>query len=205
MHTNLDEASLTTIKSYDYIAPAFTKRWFGYLMQKELNTFVSHLQGPRVLDVGCGPARDSKQFRIRGLNPVAVDLSVGMLLEAKKRVQLPLVQMDMRALGFRNRSFDGVWACASIMHVPKAQTSTVLAELNRVLVGSGHIYVTTRKGDGERFVTGEYPNCCRFYSFFSADELRERILSIGFDILSEHESLDPRGIALLHVFAQKPP
>jgi ubiquinone/menaquinone biosynthesis C-methylase UbiE len=83
-----------------------------------------------------------------------------MLLETKKRVQLPPIQMDMRALGFKSESFDGIWACAAIMHVPKAQTGITLAELYRVPIRLGPMYVRVRKGDGDKLVTGEYSSCC---------------------------------------------
>ena len=61
---------------------------------------------------------------------------------------VPLIQADMRHLPFRKGSFDGLWVCASLLHIPKEQAGEVLRELSRV-VYPGHISLAVKRGEGE--------------------------------------------------------
>lgn len=95
-----------------------------------------------VLDAGCGPGRDLARFRSAGLNAVGVDAVPEMVAHARQHG--PCILGDLRHLGFSNATFDGVWACASLVHLPDWDTATALAGFRRVLRPGGRLYVSVK-------------------------------------------------------------
>jgi ubiquinone/menaquinone biosynthesis C-methylase UbiE len=86
------------------------------------------------LDIGCGPGKDAKHFTEQGYDVTGLDLSEGLLKIAKEYCpEATFVQGDIRKLPFPDKSFDGVFACASILHMEKSQLPIVLKETKRVL------------------------------------------------------------------------
>jgi SAM-dependent methyltransferase len=105
--------------------------------------FIAHVPiGGRVLDAGCGPGRDLARFTAAGLTPVGVDLNPAFLAMAAEHA--PVEPGDLRRLPFDADSFDGVWACASLVHLPPADAATVLGELRRVTRGGGTVYASVK-------------------------------------------------------------
>src|SRR4051794_253905 len=110
-----------TIETYDRIAAEFARRHMTANVGEELNAFAAAIVGRappglfRILDAGCGPGRDSKWFHERGFQTVGVDLSTGMLAEARRRAPgVDFRQSDLRSLAFPDGYFDGIWCCASL-------------------------------------------------------------------------------------------
>lgn len=145
-----------------------------------LESFVEALEGPAVLDAGCGPGRDAAYFAERGLDPVGVDLAAGMVEYARQHRPGRYLRMDLRALGFPANSFDGVWCPASVFFVPHEGMATALGEFERVLRPDGVARVGFKLGDGrlevEKWgtVTVEYR--------LSVDRAREMLTEAGFDV-----------------------
>ena len=102
-----------------------------------LDSFVEALEGPAVLDAGCGPGRDAAFFAERGLNPVGIDRAAGMVEYARANRPRQYLRMDLRHLGFAADTFDGVWCPASVFFVPFEGMATALAEFERVLRADG--------------------------------------------------------------------
>jgi len=148
--------------------------------------------GARVLDVGCGPGRDAAWLQEQGFDAVGVDLSWGMLNEGIARgVSAPLIQADMGHLPFRKGSFKGVWVCASLLHIPKAQTGDVLKELARVVL-PGHIYLAVKRGEGEEWVE-DPPGHRRFFAYYHPAEIQLLMERSGFKVLDCWEKKDSTG------------
>ena len=120
--------------AYDKIATRFADRWFDLRLEENMARFAGRLgPGARVLDVGCGPGRDAAWLAEQGYDAGGVDLSIRMLRQGQARgVTAPLIQADMRHLPFRRGSFQGLWACASLLHLPKEQAGDALLELGVV-------------------------------------------------------------------------
>ena len=146
-----------TTDSYDQSAPEFAERWFDLRLTTEMERFAGRLgPGSRVLDVGCGPGRDAAWLAEMGFDAAGMDLSFEMLQEGRRRgVSVPLIQADMRHLPFRKGSLDGLWVCASLLHVPREEVDAVLRELSRV-VYPGHIAIAVKRGQGEEWVADEH-------------------------------------------------
>lgn len=117
-----------------------------------LDSFVDGAAGPDVLDAGCGPGRDVEYFHARGLDPVGVDLAEGMLAYARENRPGRYLKMDVRALGFADDQFDGVWCPATVFFLPPAEMRTVLGEFVRVLDPDGIARIGFKIGDGPREV-----------------------------------------------------
>jgi 8-oxo-dGTP pyrophosphatase MutT (NUDIX family) len=171
----------------------FAERWFGMRLTAEMGRFVDRLgPGARVLDVGCGPGHDTAWLAEMGFDAAGVDLSFGMLQEGVRRgVSAPLFQADMRRLPFRSGSLDGLWVCASLLHVPKDEVNAVLRELARV-VYPGHIAVTVKRGEGEAWTEDERGRR-RFFAYYGADEIQLRMERNGFEVLGCWEEPDHAG------------
>jgi ubiquinone/menaquinone biosynthesis C-methylase UbiE len=106
-----------------------------------------------------------------------------MLKEAQQRAGGALVQADMRALPLRDASFGGVWMCASLLHIPRAGVSGVLAEARRVLASNGVLYLAVQRGTGEKW--SENAGGKRFFTLFQPDELVTLLTQARFTV-QEH-------------------
>jgi SAM-dependent methyltransferase len=106
----------------------------------------------RVLDLGCGGAGDSEALQLYwGYSYVGIDRSYVMLAAGKQnyREEICLLQMEMESLFFKDAVFDGFWASASLMHIPKQKMLGVLQEMRRVVRQGGIGYLFLRMGDFE--------------------------------------------------------
>jgi len=112
--------------------------------------FVSHLpHAACVLDAGGGPGYHMAWMEAQGVHVTGIDLSNEMLAQARMRVRGEVVQMDMCQLTFPAASFEGIWCCASFFHIPKAQATTALSQMQRVLIPEGMLYLSLLEGQDE--------------------------------------------------------
>ena len=104
--------------------------------------------GGKILDAGCGSGRDTKFFKERRYSVVAFDYSSEIVRLASEYIGEPVLHMSFDDVEFENE-FDGIWACASIIHVPKDKISGVLSKLSRALKENGILYTSFKYGDAE--------------------------------------------------------
>lgn len=136
----------------------------------------------RLADVGCGPGWESATFGAAGHDVVAVDLTPAFLrLTQREAPDADLARMDMRTLGFATDSFDGLWVCASFLHVPREDAPATLADFHRVLRPAGVLLLSVQLGTGER-VGGLYDDDSRRFTLYRSDEVRTLVESAGFEV-----------------------
>jgi SAM-dependent methyltransferase len=109
--------------------------------------------GARVLDAGCGSGRDAKEFLRRGYRVTAIDASAEMVATCTKEAGVSALCLRFQEMEFV-REFDGIWACASLLHVPTREMKEVLDRFWRALIPEGAMYVSFKLGNGER-IDGE--------------------------------------------------
>lgn len=143
-----------TLKYYQDNAQTFFDGTVNVDMSSLYETFTKHLApGARVLDAGCGSGRDAKAFLEMGYQVEAFDASSAMVELAREHTGLP-VQVKTFADVEWKEEFDGIWCCASLLHVPSAELPGVMRRLADALKPGGVWYVSFKYGDGEREVDG---------------------------------------------------
>jgi SAM-dependent methyltransferase len=111
---------------------------------------VGHIRGEppfRILDLGCGPGRDLVAFRALGHAPVGLDGALRFCEMARALSGCEVLHQDMLALELPPSRFDGVFANASLFHVPTRELPRVLAELRDTLVPGGVLFASNPRGD----------------------------------------------------------
>lgn len=184
--------------TYEAIAADYAAHTFG--MTDDLaeygRKFVEYLPArARVLDIGCGAGRDMEWLEAQRLDVTGLDLSPGMLRQARSRVRGQLIEGDMLRLGLPESHFHGVWCNAALLHLQKTDVPLALCEIRNVLVPRGVAALRVQKGAGEGWEQGAYGHDVdRFFARYSTDEFSRMLANAGFDVLSldEHKPETPR-------------
>ncbi|MEY8356699.1 class I SAM-dependent methyltransferase [Lachnospiraceae bacterium 54-53] len=141
-------------------------------------------EGDTILDLGCGSGRDSLSFYDLGYDVTPLDASEEMCKLAEIHTGLEVLQMTFEEMDFDN-VFDGIWACASLLHSPKKELSDILTKIARALNDKGILYMSYKFGDFEGF-RGE-----RYFCDFTADSITELLRNNGrFEIVKLWETED---------------
>lgn len=141
----------------------------------------------RVLDVGCGPGWESETFESWGYDVVAFDLARRFLAQAGERApEATHVRGDMRSLPFVDGAFDGLWACASLLHVPETAVGPTVAEFERVLRPGGAAVVSLKRQTGSAPGTdgSPYDDDRRFFERYEPADARALFERAEFDDVS---------------------
>ncbi|MCC8045001.1 MAG: class I SAM-dependent methyltransferase [Clostridiales bacterium] len=131
--------------------------------------------GAHILDAGCGSGRDSKVFMENGFIVIAMDASEKMCTEAEKLLGQDVLSLSFEKMDFQN-AFDGIWACASLLHVAKEAINSVMSNLKRALKPGGVLYVSFKYGTRERISRG------RLFNDYTEDSLAELLRNCGFSV-----------------------
>ena len=94
-------------------------------------------------------------------------------------------KMNMYNLSFPAGSFDGFWAAASLLHIPKRNVATVLEQIKKVVKYGGVGFFAVKEGEDERMVKGSVEGDERFFAFYKEDEFLKLLQENGFEVL-EH-------------------
>jgi SAM-dependent methyltransferase len=135
---------------YERNADTFFSETTGISMAEHWARFLARVPaGGRILDAGCGSGRDAKHFLEQGYEVVAFDGSAEMARKASELLGREVLHLLFEDMQFHDE-FDGVWACASLLHVPKAQLPEILQKFAVALKSGGVLYLSFKKGAGER-------------------------------------------------------
>lgn len=176
----------TTKNNYNQHAEefaSFTNTYIGKL-EKWINYFSNNLpKESSVLDVGCGAGRDASYFAQKGLLVTGIDFSEKLIEIAKKKAPSGKFSvMDFEKLSFPKNSFDGVWASASLLHIPKNKLSQNLEKINLILKKNGLFFSLFRVGKGEKITKEKRGNAIleRFYAYYKPEEILDLLKKAGF-------------------------
>jgi len=141
--------------------------------------FAASLPVPsRILDAGCGPGRDLARFVAHGHLPVGLDLSAPFVAKARRHAPTMLGDLrDVAALRPGAR-FDGIWAAASLVHLPETDARDVLGQFAALLRPGGKLFLSVRCA-GETGWLDE-PDGRRWYAVWPPDALDRAVTDAGF-------------------------
>jgi SAM-dependent methyltransferase len=140
-----------TIRYYNDHADEYVKDTVDLNMEALYLPFLQMVPaGGKVLDAGCGSGRDTKAFLERGYTVTAIDASEKMVEVTTQLTGRPAQQLRLQDIDYQDE-FDGIWACASVLHISATEIEGVMKGLFRALRLSGVCYLSFKEGKGERF------------------------------------------------------
>ncbi|MDO5853086.1 MAG: class I SAM-dependent methyltransferase [Thermoplasmata archaeon] len=161
---------------YDSDPEGYFDRTFGADMSDARSRFVACLDpGASILDLGCGSCRDTVAFRDAGFDVTPADGSEGMRRVVRERLGIEVVPVDIADMRL-GRTFDGIWACASLLHVPSAELPGVMRSIRAMLRPGGAFFCCFKLGTFEGIRDG------RFYTDLTEEGLRILLGDAGFTV-----------------------
>ena len=158
-----------TLKYYNENAQSFASGTVSVKFTEVQDKFLEKLNSDAyILDFGCGAGRDTKYFLSRGYQVDAVDGSEQLCRIASEYTGIKVRQMLFQELDEKEK-YDGIWACASILHLPKKQLREVLENMYAALKSEGWIYISFKYGEFEGERNG------RYFTDFTTDTFKEFI------------------------------
>ncbi|MDF2484482.1 MAG: Methyltransferase type 11 [Herbinix sp.] len=160
---------MDSIEYYDKNAVEYFEKTVDINMQGLWDLFTEQLpEGGSVLDLGCGSGRDSAYFISCGYDVTAMDASEEMCDLASIHIGQDVLHLSFAEMDF-NEVFDGIWACASLLHVPSDEIDTILSKVVNSLKINGVLYMSFGYGEFE----GERDG--RYYTDYRTKALKELI------------------------------
>ena len=154
---------------YDQNAQAFFDNTVNVDMSKLYEPFIKLIPCQScILDAGCGSGRDSLYFLQNGFNVVAFDSSIKIVDLASNYTGLNVLHASFETITFENK-FDAIWACASLLHLPKIEINDSLNNLFKALKAGGVLYTSFKYGNKEEVISG------RFFNYYDESSFKSLI------------------------------
>ncbi|MDG2292146.1 MAG: class I SAM-dependent methyltransferase [Phycisphaerales bacterium] len=146
----------TTLDYYDRNADAFTARTINDDLAAEYDAFLKHLTpSAHILDAGCGSGRDARRFLDMGYQVTAFDGSIEMATRATEHTGLPVAHLRFEDIAY-DAEFDGIWACATLLHIARSTLPQTITRLARGLKPDGTLYMSMKHGNDEQCIEGRH-------------------------------------------------
>ena len=179
-----DDISRRTLRHYDSHAEDFWEGTRDHDVRQNIDALLRHVEGAppfTILDFGCGPGRDLKAFT--GLGHVAIGLEGAARLAEMARAYsgCEVWEQDFLALDLPDARFDGVFANASLFHVPTAELPRVLRELRAALKPRGVLFSSNPRGQNEEGWSGG-----RYGAWHDLEAWRGFMTGAGFEELEHY-------------------
>jgi SAM-dependent methyltransferase len=180
----MDEVSRRTLAHYDQRAEDFWQGTRDHDVRQNMEALLSAIQSKppfAILDFGCGPGRDLKAFRDLGHAPVGLEGSARFAAMARAYSGCEVWEQDFLKLDLPAARFDGIFANASLFHVPGAELPRVLGELHATLKPGGVLFSSNPRGNNE-----EGWNKGRYGAYHDLEAWRRYVTGAGFEELSHY-------------------
>lgn len=186
-----------TLDYYNSNASSYINDTIGIDVSGLYTPFMKYLPtNAKVLDFGCGSGRDSKYFMSQGYQVDAVDGSIELCKQASIYLDsqvTPMLFNDLNA----DKEYDGIWACASVLHLTKGELKDVFPKMLRAIKDNGIIYVSFKYGFFEGYRTG------RYYTDFTCTSFQEFVKDMPISIKKEWITKDNRNQVWLNLLLKK--
>ena len=174
----LHRISEATIAHYDRLADAYWNGTRDHDVSQNYSAFLDAIEDDppySILDLGCGPGRDLHHFRSLGHDAVGLDGSKEFVAMARSYSRCEVLHQDFLAMALPESRFDGVFANASLFHVPSQELPRVLLELSGTLRPRGVLFCSNPRGNNEEGLSGDCFSC-----FLDLDTWRNYVSAAGF-------------------------
>ncbi len=152
------DISRRTLAHYEATATAFREGTWDHDVAQNVAALLQAIEGPppwTILDFGCGPGRDLLTFQERGHTAVGLDGALAFVAMARATTGCEVLHQDFLALDLPAGRFDGVFANASLFHVPSRELPRVLRELWQALKPRGVLFASNPRGSNDEGWQGE--------------------------------------------------
>ncbi len=174
----LQALAARTLAHYEAGAAEFRARTLDHDVSQNINALLRHIEAPApwtILDFGCGPGRDLQSFVARGHRAIGLDGTGSFAAMARAASGCEVWQQDFLALNLPPGMFDGIFANASLFHVPTQELPRVLGELLATLKPGGVLFSSNPRGNNEEGWNGE-----RFGALHDLEAWRGYLTGAGF-------------------------
>jgi SAM-dependent methyltransferase len=183
--SRIRESLVSTERFYETHAAEYFRRTVDVDLSHLYDRFLAAVPvGGRILDAGCGSGRDLREFVRRGYRATGIDASRALVRIAARHSPAPCFVMRFEDLSYEN-CFDAIWACASLLHVPKRMLRSVLHRLHLALVPGGVMFVSVQAGKGEALAPDG-----RFFARYTKQEFAKALKAAGFTVIEAWISKD---------------
>ncbi|PZP21240.1 class I SAM-dependent methyltransferase [Pseudomonas kuykendallii] len=176
--------SRLTLAHYARNAEGFREGTRDHDVSQNIAALLRHIQAEApfaLLDFGCGPGRDLRTFKALGHAPVGLDGTARFVEMARADSGCEVWQQDFLALDLPPERFDGVFANASLFHIPRADLPRVLRQLHATLRPGGVLFASNPRGDNREGWSGE-----RYGAWHDWERWRDYLTAAGFTELEHY-------------------
>ena len=186
MTTGLKDLSRVTAKTLEHYNVRAAEFWEGtrdHDVSQNIEALLRHSGAPplRILDFGCGPGRDLVVVRARGHEAIGLEGSPPLAAMAREHSGCEVWEQDFLALVLPADFFDGIFANASLFHVPSRELPRVLRELHAALKPEGVLFSSNPRGNNEEGWNGG-----RYGAYHDLESWRAFLQAAGFTELEHY-------------------
>ena len=179
----LDQVENVTLGHYDQNALSFWQGTKDHDVSQNINALLEALPKNKsldILDFGCGPGRDLATFKSLGHKPVGLDGSSEFCQMAQDFSACQTLNQSFLSLDLKAQTFDGIFANASVFHIPSQKLSGVLSTLHNSLRPGGILFTSNPRGNSEGW------NGVRYGHYMEFEQSQFYLEQAGFSILDHY-------------------
>lgn len=179
----LNEIEAITLKHYESNAEAFWEGTKDYDVTQNYAAFLTSFPMGKsldILDFGCGPGRDVKYFSDLGHRPIGLEGSAAFCQMARTYSQCPILHQQFLSLSLPDQAFDGIFANASLFHIPSSELARVLNQLHGTLRPQGILFLSIPRGNNEGW------NGQRYGHYMELETSQAYLQAAGFEIMQHY-------------------
>ena len=181
-----DLAAITagTLAHYEARAEQFREGTRDHDVSQNVDALLRYIRATppfSILDLGCGPGRDLATFRAMGHEPIGLEGTPAFAAMARAHSGCEVWEQDFLSLSLPAARFDGIFANASLFHVPRSELPRVLRELRTALKPGGVLFSSNPRGDNE-----EGWNRGRYGAYHDLEAWRGFMTAAGFTELEHY-------------------
>ena len=175
---DLAQITATTLGNYNDVAEDFREGTRHHDVSQNIDALLRNIIAPapfHILDFGCGPGRDLQTFTALGHIATGLDGSERFAEMARQDSGCEVLHQNFLELNLPAERFDGIFANASLFHVPLQELPRVLRKLHAALKPGGVLFSSNPRGSNQEGWTGE-----RYGSFHDLDSWSALLIEAGF-------------------------